>query len=64
MRIIRIVVILLAALAIIIPQLASANTINTETNIKSTFSYISKLLTPEIVEAKELLPNAWKKKKN
>ena len=53
MRIIRIVVILLAALAIIIPQLASANTINTETNIKSTFSYISKLLTPEIVEAKE-----------
>ncbi|EKD58875.1 MAG: protein YuiC [uncultured bacterium] len=54
MRIIRIVVILLAALAIILPQLASANeTINTETKTKSTFSYIYNLLAPETVQAEE-----------
>lgn len=54
MRIIRIVVILLAALAIILPQLASANeTINTDTNTKNTFSYIYSLLVPEPAKAQE-----------
>lgn len=54
MRIIRIVVILLAALAIILPQLASANeTINTETKTKNTFSYIYNLLSPEPAKAQE-----------
>lgn len=56
MRIIRIVVILLAALAIILPQLASANeTTNTETKTKNTFSYIYSLLAPEPAEAKEVI---------
>lgn len=54
MRIIRIVVILLAALAIILPQLASADeTTNTDTNTKNTFSYIYNLLAPEPAKAQE-----------
>lgn len=46
--------ILLAALAIIIPQLASANeTIKTETNINTTLLYFSNLLSPQSAQAKE-----------
>lgn len=42
---------MLAALAIILPNLASANEGNTDTNTKNTFSYIYNLLSPEPAQA-------------
>ena len=54
MRIIRIVVILLAAAAVVFPFSASADeTTNTDTNINSTLLYFSNLIAPSVVLADE-----------
>lgn len=44
---------MLGLLAIILPQLASANETNTDTKTKNTFTYFLNLLSPDIAEAKE-----------
>lgn len=53
MRIIRIILILLAAIAIILPQLASADEGKTDTNTKKTISYILDLFSSDTAKAQE-----------
>ena len=54
MRIIRILVVMLAAIAVIFPLIASANgTMKTETNINKTLLYLSGLFAPDVALAAE-----------